>query len=157
PVQGTQKRLALCAHRHAIRFKQMASYTSTLAEALADDVLERFQRYVRIDTQSSRDRNRSPSTPGQLELGRLLVEELARAGLEDPSLDGNGYVTATLPATARDETPVIGLIAHLDTTPDAPGAGVEPIVHVGYDGGVIELPRDGTRLDPETMPELLAK
>ncbi len=78
------------------------------------------------------------------------------AGLTDASLDENGYVTATLPAS-DDADPVIGLIAHMDTSPDAPGAGVEPIVHRGYDGRVIELPRGGTRLDPETMPELLTK
>lgn len=131
-------------------------YTSELAGSLAGDVLERFVRYVQIDTQSKRDRDGSPSTPGQLELGRLLVDELLDAGLTDASLDENGYVTATLPGS-DGEQPVIGLIAHMDTTPDAPGAGVQPIVHRNYDGGVIELPRAGTRLDPETMPELLSK
>jgi tripeptide aminopeptidase len=130
-------------------------YTSELAEALAADVLERFQRYVRIDTQSRRDRDRSPSTPGQLELARLLVGELRDAGLDDAALDDNGYVTATL-ATNNGDAPVIGLIAHLDTSPEAPGHGVEPLVHRSYAGGVIELPRNGTRLDPQTMPELSA-
>ncbi len=76
-----------------------APYTSPLAEALAGDLLERFLRYVRIDTQSKRDRTASPSTPGQLELGRLLVGELRSAGLTDAALDDNGYVTATLPAS----------------------------------------------------------
>jgi tripeptide aminopeptidase len=131
-------------------------YTSELASALAPGLLERFLRYVRIDTQSKRDREHSPSTPGQLELARLLVDELSEAGLRDASLDENGYVTATLPGSDGAE-PVIGLIAHMDTSPDAPGSGVEPIVHHAYDGDVIELPRGGTRLDPETMPELLAK
>jgi tripeptide aminopeptidase len=133
-----------------------APYTSDLAEALAPDVLDRFQRYVRIDTQSRRDRDGSPSTPGQLELGRLLVGELRDAGLGHAELDGNGYVTATLEAN-NGGGPVIGLIAHLDTSPEAPGRDVEPIVHRSYDGGVIELPRDGTRLDPEAMPELESK
>ena len=128
-------------------------YTSDLAEDLAPDVLERFQRYVRIDTQSHRDRAQSPSTPGQLELGRLLVEELRDAGLNDPHLDENGYVTATLESN-NGGGPVIGLIAHLDTSSEAPGNGVEPLVHRAYDGGVIELPRNGTRLDPGDMPEL---
>jgi tripeptide aminopeptidase len=136
-----------------------APYTSALAEELAPDVLSRFERYVRIDTQSRRDRERSPSTSGQLELGRLLVDELRRAGLDDAELDDNGYVIATLPGSV--ETPaaelVIGLIAHLDTSPDALGAGVEPIVHRSYDGGVIELPRGGTRLDPGAIPELQGK
>ncbi len=76
-----------------------APFTSELAAALAPDLLDRFQRYVRIDTQSRRDRTRSPSTPGQLDLGRLLVEELREAGLTDAALDDNGYVTATLAAT----------------------------------------------------------
>ncbi len=83
----------------------------------------------------------------------MLVEELIEAGLDDAALDENGYVTATLPGTAANGT-VIGLVAHMDTSPDAPGAGVEPIVHRDYDGGVIDLPRSGTRLDPVTMPEL---
>jgi tripeptide aminopeptidase len=133
-----------------------ASYTSELAGTLAADVLRRFERYVRIDTQSTRDRERSPSTPGQLDLARMLVEELTVAGLDDAALDENGYVTATLPGNTSNGT-VIGLIAHMDTSPDASGTGVEPIVHRTYPGGVIELPRDGTRLDPETMPELSAK
>jgi tripeptide aminopeptidase len=131
-------------------------YTSELAATLAPDLLRRFERYVRIDTQSSRERRQSPSTPGQLDLGRVLVDELAEAGLADAALDENGYVTATLPGTAGNGT-VIGLIAHMDTSPDASGAGVEPIVHREYDGGVIALPRDETRLDPATMPELSAK
>jgi len=133
-----------------------APYTSSLAEALAPEVLERFTRYVRIDTQARRDRTGSPSTPGQLEFGRLLAQELVDIGLDDAQLDDNGYVIATLPGTAADAT-VIGLIAHLDTSPDAPGAGVQPIVHRGYDGATIALPREGTRLDPAAMPELAAK
>ena len=133
-----------------------APYTSELAEALAPDVLERLVRYARIDTQSDRAHERSPSTPGQLELGRLLVDELRAIGLTDAAQDGNGFVTATLPGNVPG-APVIGLLAHLDTTPDETGAGVEPLVHRAYDGGTIELPRGGTVLDPERMPELTAK
>lgn len=133
-----------------------ATYTSELADSLAPDLLERFQRYARIDTQSSRGRVSSPSTPGQLELGRLLADELREAGLADAAIDQHGYVTATLPAS-EDTDQVIGLIAHMDTSPDAPGAGVEPIIHREYDGGVLQLPRDGTQLDPAAMPELAAK
>jgi tripeptide aminopeptidase len=134
-------------------------YTSPLAQRLAPQLLERFLRYVRIDTQSSRDGNGSPSTPGQLELGKLLVAELTEIGLGDAALDLNGYVTATLAASggAAGPGPAVGLIAHVDTSPDAPGAGVEPIVHERYDGGVLELPREGTRLDPQRMPELQSK
>jgi tripeptide aminopeptidase len=130
---------------------QAAAYTSPLAEALAEGILERFTRYVRVGTQSRRDRTASPSTPGQLELAALLVEELREAGLDDAELDDYGYVMATLPGL---EDVVIGLIAHMDTSPDAPGAGVAPLVHRAYDGGVIALPREGTVLDPQTMLEL---
>jgi tripeptide aminopeptidase len=136
-----------------------APYTSPLAEDLAPGLLERFLRYVRVDTQSARDRDpgQSPSTPGQLELGRMLRDELLELGLSDARLDEHGYVTATLPSNAGDDAPVVGLLAHVDTSPDAPGAGVEPIVHRGYDGGTIELPRDGTVLDPAAMPVLGSK
>ncbi len=130
-------------------------HSSPLAAALAEDLLERFCRYVAIDTQSRRERDHSPSTPGQLELARLLLDELLATGLDDAALDVNGYVTATLPG--RAQAPVVGLIAHLDTSPDAPGAGVAPILHRDYDGGVIELPLGGTVLDPHSMPELAHK
>lgn len=137
------------------------SFTSSLAQELAPDILDRFIRYVRIDTQSRRERDGSPSTPGQLELASHLADELRVAGLADVELDENGYVMATLPTAEPPSgsdtphpSPVIGLIAHVDTSPDAPGHGVEPIVHRDYDGGVLALPNGGTRLDPESMPEL---
>jgi tripeptide aminopeptidase len=133
----------------------VTGFSSPLAEALASDVLERFERYVRVDTQSRRDREGSPSTPGQLDLGRLLVDELHAAGLGDAALDADGYVFATLPGP--EGAPVIGLLAHMDVSPDAPGAGVVPLVHARYDGGVIELPRDDTVLDPAEMPVLAGK
>jgi tripeptide aminopeptidase len=133
------------------------TYTSPLARDLADELLERFCRYARINTQSRRDRSGSPSTPGQLALGRLLAKELRDAGLEEVELDENGYVTATLHRNVQGPGPVVGLLAHLDTTPDAPAGGVEPIIHRGYDGGVLELPKGDTRLDPREMPELAEK
>ena len=136
----------------------MAPYTSPLAQELAPGLLERLDRYVRIDTQSARDRTQSPSTPGQLELGALLAAELREIGLADAALDDNGYVTATLPASGGgDRGTVVGLVAHLDTSPDAPAAGVVPIVHRDYDGGVIALPRNGTILDPATEPHLASR
>ncbi len=134
-----------------------APYSSPLAEAMAEDLLERFLRYVRVDTQSARDRQGSPSTPGQLDLSRMLVGELHAIGLADASLDEHGYVFATLPTTVESDAPVIGLIAHVDVSPDAPGAGVEPIVHRDYDGGTVRLPRGDTVLDPADMPVLGTK
>jgi tripeptide aminopeptidase len=132
-------------------------YTSALAETLAPDVLERFVRYARVDTQSARDTGRSPSTPGQFDLARLLVTELEAIGLEDVALDERCYVTATLPATVDGDAPVIGLLAHLDVSPDAPGAGVEPVVHRGYDGGTLRLPRGDSVLDPAKVDALADK
>jgi tripeptide aminopeptidase len=133
------------------------TFTSPLAESLAPDLLARFLRYVRVDTQSQREHAGTPSTPGQLVLGEMLVSDLRDAGLADAAVDEHGYVMATLAATNGAERPVIGLLAHVDTSPDAPGAGVEPIVHRTYGGGVIELPSGGTRLDPSSMPELVGK
>lgn len=133
-----------------------ADYTSPLAASVAPDLLERFLRYVQFDTQSKIDREQSPSTPGQLELSRLLVRELLGLGLVDATLDEHGYVYATLTGNVEG-APVIGLIAHVDTSPEASGAGVRPIVHRDYDGGVIELPLHGQRLDPASMPELAEK
>src|SRR3954471_6456880 len=131
-------------------WRTMAPFTSPLAEELAEDVLDRFLRYVRVDTRSQMDRKQSPSTAGQLDLARMLVDELQEAGLADAELDGHGYVYATLPGAG----PAIGLIAHLDTNPEVSGAGVEPIVHRDYDGGPIALPRNGVVVE---MPELRAK
>src|SRR5215212_11944884 len=102
-------------------------HSSEIAAALAPDVLDRLLRYVRIDTQSDRAYTQSPSTPGQLELARVLVSELLALGLADAAIDALGFVTATLPGTVEG-APVIGLLAHVDTSPDAPGAGVEPMV-----------------------------
>jgi tripeptide aminopeptidase len=127
-----------------------APYTSDLAKQLSDDVLERFLRYVRVNTQSARGHNGSPSTPGQLDLGRMLVDELQAIGLDDAALDENGYVMATLQSDSVG--PAIGLIAHMDTSPDAPGAGVEPIVHRDHPGGPIELPRNGSVAEPHDHP-----
>jgi tripeptide aminopeptidase len=133
------------------------AFTSPLAEALAEPLLERFLRYVRVDTQARRDGVGTPSSPGQRVLGEVLVEELRGLGIDDVELDENSYVIAKLPAPHADGVGAVGLLAHLDTSPDAPGAGVDPIVHRAYDGGVIVLPQAGTRLDPAVMPELAAK
>jgi tripeptide aminopeptidase len=135
---------------------ETAPYASPLAETLAPEVLERFLRYVRVDTQSAFGSNTYPSTPGQLELSRMLQLELQQLGLEDAELTQDGYVLATLPGTAAG--PVVGLLAHVDTSPDAPGDGVQPIVHRAYAGGPIVLPGDPREvLDPDELPELAAR
>jgi tripeptide aminopeptidase len=131
-------------------------YTSSLATDLASGLLSRFERYVRVDTQSALDVGHTPSTPGQLELGKLLTAELLELGVADAAQDDKGYVTGTVTGTVAG-APTIAVIAHLDTALDAPGAGVKPLVHRAYDGGVIELPKHGTRLDPATVPALANK
>src|SRR3954469_15411824 len=85
----------------------------------------------------------------------MLVEELQAAGLPDAALDEHGYVYATL--EGPEDSPVIGLLAHMGVSPDAPRAAVEPLVHARYDGGTIDLPRGGTVLDPDDMPVLAEK
>jgi tripeptide aminopeptidase len=103
-----------------------------VAEELQADALERFLRYVRIDTQSSLDSDTFPSTAKQLDLSRLLADELRAAGLDDVALTEHGYVFATLPGV--DGAPTVGLLAHVDTAPDASGTGVDPQLHENYDG-----------------------
>jgi tripeptide aminopeptidase len=108
-------------------------------------VLERFLRYVTYDTQSREGASTYPSTPGQLVLLRDLVAELRAMGVADAELDEHGYVTATIPATTRKpDVPVIGFIAHVDTSPEMSGAGVKPVVHRAYDGRDLVLPDDAS-------------
>jgi len=132
-----------------------AAYTSPLAESLAEDVLARFLRYVKIDTTSDHESSSYPSTAKQLDLSRLLAEELQTLGLSDARLDKHGYVVATLPASPGVEAPVIGLVAHVDTSPDASGTNVQPRVWKAYDGGVLALPGDPRQvLSPQDSPAL---
>ena len=111
-------------------------YPSPLAAELGEAALSRFLRYVVIDTQSSEGSDTYPSTAKQLDLSRVLVEELKEIGLEDARLDEHGYVMATLPATVEHEVPTLGLIAHVDTSPQVTGANVKPQLVRDYDGGV---------------------
>jgi tripeptide aminopeptidase len=101
-----------------------------LADEIRADVLERFLRYVQVDTQSDHFSETRPSTERQLDLLRMLRDELEALGLEDAELAGR-YVFATLPGTG----PTVGMLAHVDVSPDAPGAGVKPVVHENYQGG----------------------
>ena len=121
--------------------------------------LERFLRYVVIDTRANEASSSCPSTPGQLELSRLLVAELHKLGFADAEIDGNGYVMATVPATPGLETsPPIGFVAHVDTSPEMSGTGVRPIVHHQYDGRDIVLPDDPSAvLRPSDIPALSAR
>ncbi len=119
-------------------------------------VLERFLRYVTYDTQSDETSKTCPSTAKQLVLLDLLVQELKAIGLVDAARDENGYVFATVPATTRKKNvPVIGFLAHVDTSPEQSGAGVKPIVHKGWKGEDIVLPDDRSQvLKPSEHPEL---
>jgi tripeptide aminopeptidase len=133
-----------------------AAFVGPLAEELAQDVLERFLRYVEIDTQAEYRTARRPSTEKQLELSRMLVAELGELGLADVELTEGSTVFAGLPGTTG--APVVGLIAHVDTTPDVVGAGVKPLVHEDWRGDPIVLPGDERQvLDPEKLPELAAR
>lgn len=109
-------------------------------------VLDRFLRYVQIDTRSDDKSPSCPSTPGQLTLLRLLVEELQGMGLKDAAIDENGYVMATIPATIHRDTSTVGFIAHVDTSPEMSGTNVKPIVHAAWDGSDIALPDDPTAI-----------
>ena len=119
------------------------------------EVLDRFIRYVKIDTQSARDSETYPSTAKQMDLLRLLAEELKQIGMQDVRMDRYGYVTATLPANNGKASPVVGFLAHVDTSPDASGANVHPRVIEHYDGGEIVLnAEENIRLSPERFPDL---
>jgi len=121
---------------------------------LAEDAAKRFLRYVRIDTQSAEDSDSYPSTAKQLDLLRVLVDELKELGLDDAELDEHGYVMATIAATVEDDVPTIGFLAHVDTSPSVSSANVQP-QRIRYEGGTLALPADPTQvLDPEEVPEL---
>ena len=124
---------------------------NAVAAELEGDVLERFLRYVRIDTQSDPESKTYPSTAKQRDLGELLAQELRELGLDDAELDEHGYVFASVRGSAG---PTIGLIAHVDTSPDESGTGVSPQVVRGYDGGDIHLagdPRQAIRPSESTL------
>src|SRR4051794_3267453 len=126
---------------------------TTLAPQLAEDAAERLLRYVRIDTRSDEESTTYPSTPGQLDLLRLLRDELEQVGISDVTMDEHGYVTGTLPATVEHEVPTIAFFAHVDTAREVSGAGVTP-QRVRYEGGEIVLGGSGQVIRPEQSPEL---
>ncbi|MEZ5903885.1 MAG: hypothetical protein R3C69_01810 [Geminicoccaceae bacterium] len=121
-------------------------------------LLQRFERYVRIDTQSDAASTTSPSTAKQQDLLGLLLGELRGIGLSDARQTGYGAVLATIPATVATEAPAIALLAHVDTTPQFTGTGVKPIVHRAYQGGDIVLPDDPAMvLSPTALPYLATR
>ena len=122
----------------------------------ATNCVERFLEYVKIDTQSKEDSDTFPSTPGQLVLLRRLREELKALGLEDVSMDEHGYVFATVPSTStKPDVPVVGLLAHVDTSPEMSGEGVKAVIHENYQGQDLVLPDDPTAVIPfEGNPHL---
>lgn len=121
------------------------------------NVTDRFLRYVKYDTQSDELTNLTPSTPGQFAFAQILEKELRELGLEEISLDENGYLMATLPAnTDKKGVPTVGFIAHLDTSPDMSGRNVNPRIVKAYEGGDITLNEaDNIILSPSQFPELL--
>ena len=104
-----------------------------------EKLIDRFLRYVAVDTQSDENSESQPSAAKELDLLRMLRDELEEMGVKD-ELDEWGYVMATIPSNVEDENvPSIGFIAHVDTSPDASGANIKPQIIEGYDGGDIPL------------------
>jgi tripeptide aminopeptidase len=138
---------------------QMAPELGARAAAeFTREVEERFLRYVAIDTQSDEKSPASPSTEKQYDLLRLLVDELTSLGAREVRLTEYGAALATIPATTKTDTPVVALLAHVDTAPQFSGTGVKPIVHRNYAGGDIVLPDDpGIVLSPARFPYLATK
>ena len=122
---------------------------------MKNELINRLIGYAKVDTQSNASSETCPSTPGQLTLGRMLVEELNKIGLVDVTMDDNGYVMATLPANSDKDIPTIGFLAHLDTATDFTGKNVNPKLVENYDGNDIILNESlNIILSPSHSPEL---
>ncbi len=120
-----------------------------------EKLLDKFLRYVALDTTSDPESPTQPSTQKQLELSKLLVKELQELGIADATLDKDGYVMATIEANCDCEIPTIGFIAHVDTAPDVSGANIKPQIISNYDGGDILLSKEsGLSLKVEEFPEM---
>jgi tripeptide aminopeptidase len=120
------------------------------------DIVDRFIKYARIDTQSDESSTQTPSTQKQFNLAKEVEKELLEMGLTDVSLDNNCYLMATLPANTRKDVPVIGFIAHFDTSPDMSGENVNPRIVKNYDGKDIVLNESkNIVMSPSDFPELL--
>src|SRR5215510_15839505 len=123
----------------------------------SETVLDRFLRYVKIDTQSQEDASTVPSTRKQFNLANLLAKELRDLGAESVRVSEFGIVYALLPGNLPDNSkvPVVGFIAHMDTSPAVSGANVNPIIHKNYQGGNIVLPKDPTQVITPEKSEAL--
>jgi tripeptide aminopeptidase len=120
-----------------------------------EELIKRLTSYVKVDTQSNDESETCPSTPGQLTLANQLVEELKEIGMEDVTIDENGYVMATLPSTTEKDVPTIGFLAHVDTATDFTGTNVNPQLVENYNGGDIVLNEElQVVLSPKNFPEL---
>jgi tripeptide aminopeptidase len=120
-----------------------------------NELIERFTSYVKVDTQSDENSETCPSTPGQLTLLNMLVDELKSIGMEEVTIDENGYVMATLPSNTDKDVPTIGFLAHVDTATDFTGKGVNPQIHENYNGGEIVLNESlNVVLSPKEFPNL---
>ncbi len=118
-------------------------------------VLNRFLKYVQFETTSNEKSQTTPSTENQLEFAKVLGDELKQLGLEDVSVDDNGYVMATLPSNIEKEVPTIGFIAHMDTSPDMSGKDVKPNIVEDYDGKDIVLNKENNIiLSVDDFPEI---
>lgn len=119
------------------------------------NLLDRFLDYVRFETRPDESSSSSPSSESQMLFAERLAGELERIGMAEVTLDGNGYIMATLPANTEVPAPVIGFIAHMDTSPEAPSENINPLVHPDYDGKEVLLNREkGIVLSPAEFPEL---
>lgn len=122
---------------------------------MKEEIIQRFTTYVKVDTQSNEDNNTTPSTPGQLELANLLVNELNEIGMQEVTIDENGYVFATLPSNTDKEVPTIGFLAHVDTATDFTGKNVKPQIVEEFDGNDIVLNEElNVVLSSKEFPEL---
>ncbi|MFH7816306.1 peptidase T [Bacillus subtilis] len=122
---------------------------------MKEEIIERFTTYVKVDTQSDESVDTCPSTPGQLILGNMLVDELKSIGMQDAAIDENGYVMATLPSNTEKDVPTIGFLAHVDTATDFTGKNVNPQIIESYDGKDIVLNEQlQVTLSPDQFPEL---
>ncbi|MEW4285950.1 peptidase T [Priestia koreensis] len=122
---------------------------------MKDELIKRLSTYVQVDTQSDSESETCPSTPGQLTLANMLVEELKEIGMHEVTIDDNGYVMATLPSNTEKDVPTIGFLAHVDTATDFTGKNVKPQVIENYDGSDIVLNEDlRIVLSPNDFPNL---